>query len=191
MGIFWDWNPKIYFFLVYEFINAFIFIKYLLLSWICSRECGCPKSPTWYLLFGIYYMLWQPCTYILLESFFLSKLDASPCLLLLRCFTLKGEVHGPAHPCHVHPDLSWHVAYFMDTPFDLPTSPTSHPGTPHCATIGQVLRNGPAEIVSCFVSVGSCLQCGKKFYCVRRKILVWWRLGPNSRSRSLINLTNL
>ena len=53
-----------------------------------------------------YYMLWQPCTYILLESFFLSKLDASPCLLLLRCFTLKGEVHGPAHPCHVHPDLS-------------------------------------------------------------------------------------
>ena len=30
-----------------------------------------------------------------------------------------------------------------------------------------------------------------KVLLVRREILVWWQLGPNSRSRSLINLTNL
>ena len=26
-------------------------------------------------------------------------------LLQPRCFALKGEVHGPTHPCHVHSDL--------------------------------------------------------------------------------------
>ena len=57
------------------------------------------------------YVLWQAHTSLMhickfsSSKFYAKILSTYISLLQPRCFALKGEVHGPTHPCHVHSDL--------------------------------------------------------------------------------------
>ena len=117
-----------------------------------------------------------------------------PSLLKHHRLTNKGEVHGPMHPCHVHSDLLADMSHISRTrPLIFQRLPLPILGLPTAPQLGKFWRMAlpPPEILSCFVSVGWAMFATWMEVLLDRKILVWWRLGPNSRSRSLINLTNL
>ena len=117
-----------------------------------------------------------------------------PSFLKHHRLTNKGEVHGPMHPCHVHSDLLADMSHISRTrPLIFQRLPLPILGLPTGPQLGKFWRMAlpPPEILSCFVSVGRAMFATWMEVLLDRKILVWWRLGPNSRSRSLINLTNL
>ena len=117
-----------------------------------------------------------------------------PSFLKHHRLTHKGEVHGPMHPCHVHSDLLADMSHISRTrPLIFQRLPLPILGLPTAPQLGKFWRMAqpPPDILSCFVSVGPAMFATWMEVLLDRKILVWWRLGPNSRSRSLINLTNL